>query len=141
MVYFVDTNIFLRVLVVEDQKTFRECRDFLTAVKQNKIDAVTSNLVLAELVWVLVSYYKIKRIEVARMVRGILGLSGLKLMDRYEPNQAIQYYEVKKVKYIDAILASVPELENGDWTIVSYDKDFEKLEIKRSEPGKVLSGE
>jgi len=44
-------------------------------------------------------------------------------------------YSSKNVKFIDAMIASVDQIVSGSWVVVSYDKDFDKLGVKRAEPG------
>ena len=51
--YFIDTNIFLRVFVKENEKAFKECLDILELVKNGKIKAFINNLVIAEVNWIL----------------------------------------------------------------------------------------
>ncbi|MFH1602172.1 MAG: PIN domain-containing protein [Candidatus Shapirobacteria bacterium] len=139
MKYFIDTNIFLRVLIKENEAVFNDCLRFLQKVKAGKIKAITASLVLAEIAWALSSYYEFAPRKVALSVRGILNLKGLNIMDKYDHLLALQLFESKKVKYIDALLASIKEIQTGKWTIVSYDKDFDKLKIKRLEPKKIIS--
>ncbi|MBI2325766.1 PIN domain-containing protein [Candidatus Collierbacteria bacterium] len=134
MTYFIDTNVFLRVLIREDQKMFDQSKTFLEAVKKNKFDAVTSTIVISEIVWTLGSYYRFSKKEVLRSVRGILNLGGLKVIDDYDLRKSLTIYESKKCKYIDAVIAGMPRIQSGDWTIVSYDKEFDKLGVERVAP-------
>lgn len=49
MRYFIDTNIFLRVLK-EDNKTFKDCFDFLDMIRDGKIKAFTSDFTRLSLI-------------------------------------------------------------------------------------------
>lgn len=137
--YFVDTNIFLRTLVSENKKAFGESRKFLEAIKRNKIEAVTSNIVLTEMVWTLLSYYKFPKKDIVSAVKSVLNLSGLEITDGYNAVQALEFYEDKSVKFIDCLISSIPEIQNKQRVVVSYDKDFDKLGILRKEPGEITS--
>lgn len=134
MIYFIDTNIFLRVLVQEDRKMFEQSRDFLEKVKRNKLNAVTCTVVISEIFWTLGSYYRFSKKDVLRAVRGILNLSGLKVIDDYDLKKSLTIYEDNKCKYIDAVIAGMPNVQSGEWEIVSYDKEFDKLGVKRTLP-------
>ena len=134
MTYFIDTNVFLRVLMQEDKKTFNQSKDFLEMVKLNKYNAVTSTIVISEIAWTLGSYYKFSKKEVLRAVRGILNLSGLKVVDDYDLKKSLVIYEFNKCKYIDAVIAGMPSIQSGNWVLVSYDKEFDKLGVKRTTP-------
>ena len=136
--YFVDTNIFLRTLVPENKKSLIECKNFLSKIKNNQIDAVTSNLVLTEIVWTLLSYYKFPKRDVIAAVRSVLNLSGLKIVDGYNTTQALIFYENKTVKFIDCLISSIPEIKNKEWFVVSYDEDFDRLGVLRKDPGEVI---
>jgi len=135
--YFIDTNVFLNTLIQRDKKSFIDCCQFLDNIKSNKFKAVTSNVVLAELVWVLKSFYGFSREKISRGLKSIVKLKGLRLIDNYQLLKAIEMYESKSVKYIDALIASIKPIFEKKWIIVSYDKDFDKLKVKRVEPGEL----
>ena len=100
MRYFIDTNIFLRVFVKDNEKAFKECLVLLTIVKENKIEAYTSSIVLAEINWTLGSYYHFSKPKTIRCIKSILNLRGLKVEDKHEMIRALQLYEKNSVKYI-----------------------------------------
>lgn len=138
MKYFIDTNIFLRTLIKEDEKSFTECVRFLTALKQNKIKAVTGNIVLAEVAWTLSSYYQFSKKQVVQALKSIINLRGLVIKDYYDQGVALSLFGKFKVKYIDSLIASNKYLRQKTWTLISYDKDFDKLGILRKEPKEVI---
>jgi predicted nucleic-acid-binding protein len=146
MVYLLDTNIFLRTLVKSDedkedvQQQREECVRFLELVKENKIKAVTCHLVLAEVMWTLLSFYGVDRETAARSVEGIVNLRGLRVGDGYQVGKALEMFKRKKVKFIDTMLASIPEVADKEWVIVSYDREFDKLGVVRKEPREVGGG-
>ena len=137
MKYFIDTNIFLRILIKENKKAFSDCSAFLEKVKTNKIKAVTASLVLAEIAWTLSSYYKFPQKKVAQAVKSVVNLRNLKIIDGYDHLLALELFENSRVKFIDAYIASIQKIQLKKWTIVSYDKHFDKLGVKRIEPKKV----
>ena len=137
MKYFIDTNIFLRVLIKENKKAFSNCSEFLEKVKTNKIKGVTASLVLVEIAWTLSSYYKFSRKKTAQAVKSVINLRNLKIIDDYDHPLALELFENNKVKFIDACIVSIKEIQLKKWPIVSYDKDFDKLGVKRLEPGQL----
>jgi len=139
MIYFIDTNIFLRTLIKEDEKAYRDCYSFLQAVKVNKYEAVTSYITLAEIVWTLSSYYQFPKSQVIKGINGVINLRGLSLIDNFNMSQALILFKNNNVKYIDSLVASIPELQVKKWSIVSYDRDFDKLGILRIEPQKLIN--
>ena len=135
--YFVDTNVFIDIIMKRDEKRFRQCSRFFQKVKLNKIKAVTGNVVLAELIWTLKSFYGIGKEEIARRIKSIIKLRGIKLVDNYDPLRAIDLYQSKSIKYIDALIASIRPIQEKKWTVVSFDKDFDRIAVNRKEPGKI----
>lgn len=136
--YFIDTNIFLRTLIKEDIKIFADCYKILEAIKLNKIRGLTSNLVLAEIVWTLSSYYNFSKENIIKALKSIINLRGLKIVDNYQSHVAVSFYEKRSVKYIDAVISSIKQIETKKWVVVSYDQDFDKLGVLRKEPSLVL---
>lgn len=138
MKYFIDTNIFLRVLELENKKIFDECSKLLGLINNSKISAVTSNFVLSEVVWVLDSFYGETRQKIVKGLDGILKLNNLKIIDKVNNFVALDLYSKKSVKFIDALIASNPEIQSKEMIVVSYDKDFDKLGVKRLEPSQII---
>lgn len=135
--YFIDTNIFLRTLIKEDKNTFEACFRLLQNIKTNQIKGVTSSLNLSEVVWTLNSYYNFPKNEVVKALKSIINLRGLTIIDKYQPDLAVSLFETKGIKFIDAMIASNPDIYNKHWAVISYDKDFDKLEINRLEPDRI----
>lgn len=135
---FVDSNIFLRTLTGESGDKFRDCQSFLAMVKEGQIQALTSSLVLAEVTWVLLKVYKFPKEKVLVGIHSILSLDNLNFIDEANQNLATQIYEAHSIKFIDALIASNPKIQNKEMTIVSYDDDFDKLNIIRKEPKEMI---
>lgn len=139
MEYFIDTNIFLRILVKENEKTFKECYQFLKLVNTKKVKAFTSVLVIAEIDWVLESFYGFKKEKVIKVLESISKLKGLGIIDKTNLLLSLRFYKKYNVKLIDALIAAHPKINRQKATIVSYDKDFDKMKLKRVNPGKVIN--
>ncbi len=135
--YFIDSNIFLRVLIKEDSKSFQECLRILKLVRENQISAATSTLVLAEIGWTLKSFYKTPKNKITEMIESIVNLRGLKIVDQFDPNLALEFFRRFNIKLIDAFIASLKPIAEKKWVIVSYDKDFQKLPILATLPSSI----
>lgn len=140
MRYFLDTNIFLRFLVPDDENAHAACKLLFQRINEKKIRAATSSLVYAEIVWVLQSFYKFPKQKIAEALK-VFSAAGIMFHDRVELSHAIDLYEAHNVKFIDALLASHPLLQSGEAVMVSYDTDFDKLGIRRIEPHEAISQE
>lgn len=137
--YFVDTNIFLRVIIKENETSYKESSLFFKIAEENKIRIVTSNFVLAEIAWVMESFYKLDKEKIVAALKGIRVLKNIKFADGVNFDKAISIFSKVNVKYIDALIASNKNINLGRWKIVSYDKDFDKIGVARLEPSKLIN--
>ncbi|MBI2659959.1 PIN domain-containing protein [Candidatus Woesearchaeota archaeon] len=123
---FVDSNVIIFAFTNSSQK--QECRNIL-----NQENLVTNTLVLLE------SYAKITTISseahARAAVRNILSLANIKVMDFtnnlfFESVKRSQKYRLKisdLVHFTTALLHNCSE-------IISYDRNFDGLDVKRAEP-------
>jgi predicted nucleic-acid-binding protein len=131
---FVDTNIFLRYLTGDDPEKFERCKGLFKRALEKKVVLVTSEMVIAELIWTLSSFYKVPKDEIIEKVSVIIDTSNLKIPGKKLISETLALYSQKNIDYIDAY-NSVFISDNNCDQIFSYDKDFDRIEnIKRLEP-------
>lgn len=131
---FVDTNIFLRYLTKDDPSKYERCREMFKRALGGEITISTSVMVIAELIWTLLSYYKVSKAEVIEKVSVILGTENLFIPDKDILVDALVLYARKNIDFIDAYNAIFMKYQ-GLREIYSYDEDFEAIEdIERKEP-------
>jgi predicted nucleic acid-binding protein len=101
---------------------------------KGEIAITTSGMVIAELVWTLLSYYKVPKAEVVEKVTVIVGTKNLSIPDKHIVADALVLYARKNIDFIDAY-NSIFMRYHGLREIYSYDADFELMEdIQRREP-------
>lgn len=137
-IYLIDTNIFLRVLVKESEVIFKECLAVMELIKEGQITAFVNSLILAEINWVLNRVYKSPKEERIKYFKSILKLKNLKISENCDFLTGIHLYEKYNVKFIDALIAANHLIQKNNAIIISYDKDFDKLGVKRVEPKKII---
>ena len=131
---FVDTNIFLRYLTKDDPSKYEKCKDIFRMAMAGKIALATSGMVIAELIWTLLSYYKVTKADVVGMVSIIVNTENLYIPDKDIITDALVLYGRKNIDYIDAYNAVCMKHYDYD-EIYSYDRDFDSVEsVKREEP-------
>lgn len=138
MICFIDTNIFLRVIVRENEKVYSACYEFLRSAERGEVLTYTSHIVLAEVVWTLDSYYRLPKTKINKSLQGIDSMK-LDFTNKFDTAIAHELFRKYSVKYNDALIVSIPEVYTKKWTVVSYDKDFDKLGILRKEPREVVN--
>ena len=131
---FVDTNVFLRYLTKDDLSKYERCREMFKKALEGEIAISTSGMVIAELIWTLLSYYKLPKAEVIEKVLVIVGTESLFIPDKDVLADALVIYAKKNIDFIDAYHAVFMKY-HGFREIYSYDEDFETIEdIERKEP-------
>ena len=137
---YVDSNIFLYPIIYSSEvvEEARESKDFLMKISEGLVKACTATITWDEVVWVVRKIFGLKpSVEAGRK---LLVFPNLKFLNvkRNVVLKAQKLMEKYMIKPRDAIHAATA-LENGVETIVSYDRDFDKLEeIRRVEPRSLL---
>ena len=133
---FVDTNVFLRFLVNDDQAKADACETLFRNAIVGDESLCTSDMVIAEIIWVLESYYELKKADVRDCVEKILNTRNMHCPNRELIISALSIYVEKNIDFIDAYNTFILR-RDGINEIYSYDKHFDRLNwIKRIEPGK-----
>lgn len=130
MVKLLDANLIVRYLT---QDNLRQAKAFEHLLKTAKEKLILTDVTMAEIVWVLSSYYELPKKEIIEKIEGILGLEIFEI-NRDIIGQALTYYRQYNLDWIDAYLAAYGK-RNKIKTILSYDRDLDKIsEVKRKEP-------
>ena len=131
---FVDTNIFLRFLVNDDPEKADACEALFRKAISGEQDLVTSEMVIAEIVWVLESYYELEKSAIRDHVEKILNTRNLTCPNSGVIISALAFYAEKNIDYIDAYNAFAMRRDHIS-AIYSYDKHFDRVDwIERVEP-------
>jgi len=118
---FVDTNLFIRYLTNDEPALADRVEKLLDDAAAGSVQLVTTELVIAETVWVLESSYKLKNREVAPLIRGILATPGLEVVNTDLISRALMLYELQNIDFVDASITVFME-KQGISDIYSYDK-------------------
>jgi len=129
MAKLVDTNLIIRFLLNDNQKQADAAKKLFSSSEKLYL----TDLVLAEIVWVLTSVYNFPKVDIAQKLQNLLNLNIFKSNKRLL-NQALQLYEQFSISFVDAYLASLV-LEKNLEGIYSFDKGLDKIKsLKRLEP-------
>jgi len=134
-VYFVDTNLFIRYLTNDDPAKAERVDGLLNQATQKKIKLITAEMVLAEVIWVLESYYELEKAQISEMLEAILATPGLEVTNAKTVEKARGYYSAHNIDFVDAYIVALME-KIGVSGIYSFDKKhLEKIKsIQRLEP-------
>jgi predicted nucleic-acid-binding protein len=126
------------VFVRSDEEAWRDCTALLRAITENTIEAYIPLLVAIEVQFVLDSFYGFKKHQVVEAMKSLIAVTNLQQINDISIERAIELFEAKNVKFTDCLLASSKRIGEGKAAIISYDRDFDALGIKRLEPKDVL---
>jgi predicted nucleic acid-binding protein len=131
---FIDTNIFLRYLVQDDEKKANNSLQLLKKIEVNQEKVTTSSLVIFETIFTLSSFYKVSRLEIKKLLLPIIRLRGLRLENKDIFEIALEFYSKNTLSFADTYnVCLMKSLDISE--IYSYDEDFDSIPgIKRVEP-------
>ena len=132
---FVDTNLFIRYLTNDDQEKADRVEKLLVQAKSGTLNLVTTEMVIAEIVWVLESFYGLTPKVIAPLIRGILATPGLEVINGALISRALELYEGQNFDFVDGYIAAVME-KQGISDLYSFDrKHISRIRtITRKEP-------
>ncbi|MEW6721558.1 MAG: type II toxin-antitoxin system VapC family toxin [Thermodesulfobacteriota bacterium] len=132
---FVDANVFLRYLTDDDPEKADRVEALLDRAAGGELRLLTTELVLAEVVWVLESGYDLKNHQIAPMIRAILASPGIEVINGKLVERGLDFYHGRNVDFIDGYIAAVMEKRNVR-EIFSFDrKHMKKIgTVTRMEP-------
>lgn len=92
------------------------------------------DLIVAETVYVLESFYETPRGRVAHVVRSLLALDSIVVVDRDVLLRAVEVYETDRLDFADAYLVACAE-STGVERIASFDRSIDcGTTVERIEP-------
>lgn len=132
---FVDTNLFIRYLTNDETALADRVERLLNEAATGSVQLVTTELVMAETVWVLESSYNLSHSQIAPLIRGILATPGMDVINGDLVGKALVLYELQNIDFVDSYIAALME-KQGIHDIYSYDrKHLSRVKtVNRKEP-------
>ena len=131
---FLDANIFIRFLTDDVPAKADACEKIFKKAVEKEETLFTTDLVIAEIVWVLESFYELPKKEVQDKVEKILNTPNLICPHTDLILRALVLYSEKNIDYIDACNALTLK-EKGVEELYSYDKHYDRIDwLTRLEP-------
>jgi predicted nucleic acid-binding protein len=127
---FVDTNILVRHLTGDPPDQAARATRFLAAADE----LLLADLVVAEVVYVLESFYEVPRARVAELVRAIIAFPAVVVLDPAVLLRALEVYETQRLDVVEAYLVAQAE-RSGVGVVASFDKAIDRVTtVRRVEP-------
>ncbi len=116
-----DTNLIIRFLVNDDVQKVKKVEKLLTDKNSTNLLLDT---ILAEIIWVLSSYYSLEKFEVIEKIRALIHVDTI-VCNAVLINKALTFWEENNISFIDAYLLAVAQL--GGITLYSYDNKLKTV--------------
>jgi predicted nucleic acid-binding protein len=132
----IDSNVILRYLTKDPPKMAEAALRTLHDAQNGNISLLLTPLTVAEVVWVLESFYGHSKPRIAETMSQFLFCDGLEVENLDLIVEALTLYHEKNLDFADAFLAAVA-LRRGPQAVYSFDQHFDRIPgITRLEPGK-----
>ena len=127
---FIDTNILIRHLTGDPPELARRATRFLAS----EPELLLADLIAAETVYVLESFYEAPRSQVAEAIRSLIAFESIVCVDPALLLRSLEVYETERLDFAEAYL--VASAESTDVRrVASFDRAIERVPtVARIEP-------
>jgi predicted nucleic-acid-binding protein len=127
----VDTNLIVRYLVQDHEKHAKAAGRLFDACDRGDVVIMVLPAVLAECVFVLESFYKQPRGDIASALGRLISSPGVEISGAAIQLDALDRYQKTKVHFVDCMIAATSAAVNVP--VASFDQDFRKFADVRVE--------
>lgn len=130
MTAFLDTNVLFRHLTGDPPAQAARATRYL----KHADDLLLTDLILAEVAYVLESFYEVPRAHLAEILRAVLASPAIRVVDADLLQRAVEVYDVHRLDFADAYLIASAE-RTGVGVIASFDRSIDRVgTVRRDEP-------
>ena len=130
MIAFVDTNILVRHLTADPPDMAVRA----TALLADASELYLADVIVAETIYVLESFYNAPRDQIATTMRSLISMRSIVTVDPAMLLRAVEVYEVDRLDFAEAYLVACAET-TGVGRVASFDRAIDRLAtVERLEP-------
>lgn len=127
---FIDTNILVRHLTGDPADLAARSTKFL----ETERNLLLTDLVVAETLYVLESFYEAPRVQIAEAIRSLIAFDSIVTVDPALLLRAIEVYEIDRLDFAEAYLVACAESADVG-RVASFDRAIDRVKsVKRVEP-------
>jgi predicted nucleic acid-binding protein len=129
-----DTNVLIRFLTADHPQQSPQARRAVEAAAAGRVTIVITDVVVAELVFVLTSVYGLTERDIADRLTELLSLPGVESSDAAMLADALTVWAEGGLDFVDAYLVAI-DRATRDVDVLSFDRDFDRIEgVDRVDP-------
>jgi predicted nucleic acid-binding protein len=121
----VDTNLIVRYLVQDHEKHARAAGKLFDACDRGDLVIVVLPVVLAECVFVLESFYRHPRADIASALGRLISSPGVEIGEVTVHLDALNRYRQTRAHFVDCVIAA--NAVAVDMPVATFDQDFRKF--------------
>ena len=127
---FLDTNVLIRHLTGDPPDQAARATHFLEEAET----LLLADLIVAEVAYVLESFYEAPRPQVAESLRATLAFPAVRVADAELLQRAVEIYDVDRLDFAEAYIVASAE-RSGVGVIASFDQSIDRVStVRRLEP-------
>ena len=131
---FCDTNVLIRLLADDPPGHAAAVQRALEASGDGRFSVIVTDVVLAEIAYVLTGAYGRSRTDAAGLMRGILELPGVEMADAWLTQETLKLWSSRNMDFADAYLAALGRSTKGTG-VLSFDRGLDKIDgLRRVDP-------
>ena len=133
MIALLDTNVIVRFLLSDKSPQYKNLYFFFESLEHGKMKVELKLIVLFQVLFVLISFYKVPKDQIAYGISELLRYKGIVIKNKTMIRRMMEMWCNKTLDIVDCYLIAI--LENDSQNLLySYDRDFDKFNINRKEP-------
>ena len=127
---FLDTNVLVRHLTGDPPDLAARATQFL----RDADELLLADLIVAETVYVLESFYELARPRAGELARAILAFGPVRALDVHLLLRAVEVYELDRLDFAEAYLIASAG-QSGVGVVASFDRSIDRVQtVTRFEP-------
>ena len=136
MTAFLDTNVLVRHFTGDPPELAARATRFLAEGDE----LLVPDLIVAEVVYVLESFYEVGRVEVAEIIRSLVAFPAIQVIDMELVLRTVELYEIDRLDFAEAYLVASAE-RSGINEVISFDRSIDRVPtVRRVEPPPLSNG-
>jgi len=136
---YVDANVILRFITGDPPEMALKAKTLFEAADRGEVTLALDEIIVAEVVWVLHSFYKIEKDKIKQVMQTFIANKGIEMADKTGALLALTLFADQNVDFADA-LVSMHVNRDGVSGIFTFDRHFDRLPgVKRLTPGATSS--
>ncbi len=123
---FIDSNVILRFILNDDPKLSPKAAKIFRKIEKENINVFLSEVIVAEIVYVLLKVYKLKRKDIKEKLLKIFTLDNISIEDKAIFPSIFEIFVSKNIDFEDAYQVALMQKKKVK-QIYSFDEDFDKI--------------